>query len=44
MARSRRGEKLDIDMHHKLFKYRKVDSVLADKAIEVLGRHGWYLV
>ena len=34
----------DLDMYSKLFKYRKVDSVLADKALAVLGRHGWYLV
>ena len=34
----------DLDMHHKLYKYRKVDAVLADKALAVLARHGWYLV
>ena len=34
----------DLDMYKKLFKYRKVDGVLADKALAVLGRHGWYLV
>ena len=34
----------DLDMHQKLFKYRKVDAVLADKALVVLSRHGWYLV
>ena len=33
-----------MDMHEKLFKYRKVDAVLADKALVVLSRHGWYLV
>ena len=34
----------DLDMYAKLFKYRKVDGLLADKALTVLARHGWYLV
>ena len=34
----------DLDFYNKLFKYRRIDSVLAEKALEVLGRHGWYLV
>ena len=31
-------------MYGKLFKYRKVDAVMADKALAVMNRHGWYLV
>ena len=34
----------DLEMYSKLFKYRKVDAVLADKALVVLARHGWYLM
>ena len=34
----------DLDMYGKLFKYRKIDAVLADKALAVMNRHGWYLV
>ena len=31
----------DLDMYAKLFKYRKVDADLADKALAVMKRHGW---
>jgi hypothetical protein len=34
----------DLDMYAKLFKYRKFDADLADKALAVMKRHGWYLV
>ena len=34
----------DLDVYKKLFKFRKVDHELAEKAILVLERHGWYLV
>ena len=32
----------DLEMYSKLFMSRKVDAVLADKALTVLTRHGWY--
>ena len=33
----------DFEMYKQLFMYRKIDSVLADKALALLDRHGWYL-
>ena len=33
----------DLEMYKKLYKYRRVDSDLANKALAVLDRHGWYL-
>ena len=34
----------DMDMYHKLYRYRKIDAELADKSVAVMKRHGWYLV
>ena len=34
----------DMDMYHKLYRYRKIDAELADKAVAVMKKHGWYLV
>ena len=33
----------DLDMFHKLISYKKFDPQLARAALEVLGRHTWYL-
>ena len=33
----------DMEMYRSLYKYRRVDAVIAEKALAVLGRHGWYL-
>jgi hypothetical protein len=38
------SDQMDYAKYGKLFKYRKVDAVMADKALAVMNRHGWYLV
>ena len=34
----------DLQLFKKLFEYRQLDSQLAEEALVVLRRHGWYLV
>ena len=33
----------DMEMYQNMYKYRKVDCELANKALAVMDRHGWYL-
>ena len=32
-----------MEMYQNMYKYRKVDCELANKALAVMDRHGWYL-
>ena len=33
----------DLDLHKQLFSFQSHDADLANKSLEVLSRHGWYL-